>query len=60
MQSISKGKVNQVTFHSKSLSAVTKILSPELTNQLFQIQFALKKFDIIFFISRIYSVVYGT
>lgn len=54
MQLISRGKVNK-SFIAEMILLPQKFSSPELTNQVFQIQFALKKI-IIFLISRIYSL----
>lgn len=53
------GKLTSCTFDSRNHFAATNIIT-RLTNQAFQVQFALKKFDVILFISRISSIVYGT
>lgn len=45
MQSISRGKVNKLPFIAEMILLPQKLPSPELTNQVFQIQFALNKFD---------------
>lgn len=53
------GKLTSCTFGSRNHFAATNVIT-RLTNRAFQVQFALKKFDVILFISRISSIVYGT
>lgn len=48
MQSISRGRINKLSFIAETILLPQKFSSPELTDKVFQIQFALKKIDIIF------------